>query len=157
MNKLNKVVCGLAIISSCFITAGAKTLEIYDENGQKQEKVENVNAISFADGKFTLHSADGIKDFDLDKATIQVTKDVSTGVTAVESNKAKVSIAGGVLTVVADNVINSIEVYTLEGIKIAAMNPAASTAMLNVNSASALLMVKMVINGETKIAKLVNK
>ncbi|MCM1449149.1 MAG: hypothetical protein NC082_02295 [Clostridiales bacterium] len=157
MNLLKNVICGMGLLSCGIITAGAKDLEIYDGSGQLQGKIENVSALSFTEGKITAHSANGIQPFELSNAIIKISSNGTSGVDAVESQDMKVSMSGGVLTVVADKEIDKLNVFNPQGIQLATISPNASTCMLNVNSTSAILLIQVEIGGESKIVKLVNK
>lgn len=153
------VLCAVITLICGFSSAEMKNLVIYGSDSQQLGAHNQVTALSFSNGKMTVHSVEAADaEYELaDVTNMTIGNGSTTGSVDILDCATEVNLNGGILSISAQKQIDKICIYTVEGKLVAAASPASEQFSLKINNSAALLIVRIDYTNGTQILKLTNR
>lgn len=151
------------IVSVLFVEAvshaAVRDLTVYGNGNAAIGTHANATSISFSGDKFTIHAPAGNQEYDFNNvSSIGVSESTITGsVSVINETSLKINLVDGILSVYADELVESVDVYTVDGLLVNHMTPASSQTTVKVNTSASVVIVKVTTATGVKTVKLSNR
>lgn len=158
MKKLFAIIASVLFVGAVS-HAALRNLTVYGNGNAAIGTHANATSISFSGDKFTIHAPAGNQEYAFNNvSSIGVSEGTTTGgVNVINETSLEINLVDGILSVYADKLVESVDVYTVEGLLVNHMAPVSSQATLTVNTSAAVVIVKVTTATGVKTLKLSNR